>query len=87
MCIVGAGVAGLRCADVLQKHGFVVTIMEARDRIGGRLHQVTMSSGQVIDAGPNWIHGTEDNPIMELAKETKTETHTVMSSYSTCQDF
>lgn len=35
--IVGAGFAGLRCADVLLQHGHRVTIFEARDRIGGRV--------------------------------------------------
>lgn len=37
MGIVGAGLAGLRCADVLLDRGFRVTILEARDRIGGRV--------------------------------------------------
>jgi phytoene dehydrogenase-like protein len=35
--IVGAGISGLRCAEVLLNHGFQVTILEARDRIGGRV--------------------------------------------------
>jgi hypothetical protein len=46
--------------------------LEARDRIGGRLHQTRLSSGQLIDLGPNWIHGTDHNPILDLAKETNT---------------
>ena len=37
VCIVGAGVAGLRCADVLIQNGIDVTILEARDRTGGRV--------------------------------------------------
>ncbi|KAI4219930.1 MAG: hypothetical protein LQ349_008219, partial [Xanthoria aureola] len=36
ICVVGAGVAGLRCAQVLSKGGLDVTILEARDRVGGR---------------------------------------------------
>lgn len=35
--IVGAGFAGLRCADVLLQHGHKVTIFEARNRVGGRV--------------------------------------------------
>lgn len=35
--IVGAGVAGLRCADILLQHGAKVTILEGRDRVGGRV--------------------------------------------------
>lgn len=37
VCIVGAGVAGLRCADMLLQHGVKVTILEGRDRVGGRV--------------------------------------------------
>ena len=36
-CIVGAGVSGLRCATVLLEHSHDVTIIEARNRIGGRV--------------------------------------------------
>ena len=35
--VVGAGMAGLRCAEVLIKKGVKVTILEGRDRIGGRV--------------------------------------------------
>lgn len=34
--IIGGGISGLRCADVLLEQGFEVTILEARDRLGGR---------------------------------------------------
>jgi heterodisulfide reductase subunit A-like polyferredoxin len=39
--IVGAGFAGLRCADVLLRYGIKVTIIEARNRLGGRVAQST----------------------------------------------
>ena len=35
--IVGAGISGLRSASVLQRHGVEVVVLEARDRIGGRI--------------------------------------------------
>jgi NADPH-dependent 2,4-dienoyl-CoA reductase/sulfur reductase-like enzyme len=35
--IIGAGISGLRCADILARNGAKVTILEARDRIGGRV--------------------------------------------------
>ena len=37
VCVVGAGVAGLRCADLLLKQGVKVTILEGRNRVGGRV--------------------------------------------------
>jgi|SRR5690242_18725723 len=37
--VVGAGVAGLRCAEVLLNHGAKVTVFEGRDRVGGRFCQ------------------------------------------------
>lgn len=70
--IVGAGFAGLRCADVLLQNGFRVTVLEARNRVGGRIHQERLPNGHLIDMGANWIHGTENNPIMDLIRETKT---------------
>ncbi|KAK4188018.1 hypothetical protein QBC35DRAFT_515014 [Podospora australis] len=70
--IVGAGLAGLRCADILLRYGFRVTILEARDRIGGRIYQEPLQDGHLVDLGANWIHGTKDNPILDLATETNT---------------
>ena len=37
VCIVGAGMAGLRCADLFLESGLHVSLFEARDRIGGRV--------------------------------------------------
>ena len=42
--IIGAGVSGLRCATVLLEQGFDVTIIEARDRIGGRVRDKKFTS-------------------------------------------
>ncbi|KAJ5590603.1 hypothetical protein N7450_004575 [Penicillium hetheringtonii] len=72
--IVGSGISGLRCADILIQNGARVTILEARDRIGGRVHQNELE-GHLIDLGPNWIHGTGENPISSIAEETQTVAH------------
>lgn len=37
MGVIGAGLAGLRCAEILIEEGVQVTIIEARDRLGGRV--------------------------------------------------
>jgi phytoene dehydrogenase-like protein len=41
--IIGAGLSGLRCADILLQNGARVTILEARDRIGGRVCTVSIT--------------------------------------------
>ncbi|KEF58422.1 uncharacterized protein A1O9_06348 [Exophiala aquamarina CBS 119918] len=71
VAVIGAGMAGLRCSTVLARSGFKVTILEARNRIGGRVHQQS-SGGHLVDMGPNWIHGTKGNPILTLAEKTHT---------------
>lgn len=71
VCVVGAGLAGLRCAQILTQAGIEVTVSEARDRVGGRVSQERLDD-KLVDMGPNWVHGTESNPIVRLAGETKT---------------
>lgn len=73
VCVIGAGVSGLRAAGLLAAAGFEVTIFEARSRIGGRVHQSTRLGG-IVDLGASWVHGTEGNPCVELAKSSMTET-------------
>jgi NADPH-dependent glutamate synthase beta subunit-like oxidoreductase len=47
--IVGAGLAGLRCAEILISEGVEVTILEARDRIGGRVsYYIRQIDGQFV---------------------------------------
>lgn len=48
--VVGAGIAGLRAAAVLQRHGIHVTVLEGRDRIGGRICTTRTDKG-VRDIG------------------------------------
>jgi monoamine oxidase len=62
--VVGAGLAGLAAARALSERGIDVIVLEGRDRIGGR---VETRNG--IDLGAHWIHGTEGNPLTNLARE------------------
>lgn len=66
--IVGAGIAGIAAAQMLQSHGYTVTIFEARDRIGGRIWTVHGPDNVALDLGAQWIVGTLGNPVLDLAK-------------------
>ncbi|CAI9404877.1 flavin monoamine oxidase family protein [Aestuariimicrobium sp. T2.26MG-19.2B] len=55
-CIVlGAGLAGLSAATELVAKGRSVVVVEARDRIGGRVEAGVLGDGQVVDFGGQWI--------------------------------
>jgi monoamine oxidase len=66
--VIGAGIAGLAAAKKLQSKGFAVTVLEAQDKVGGRL-RTNRSLGIAFDEGASWIHGINGNPITTLAKE------------------
>ena len=66
--VIGAGAAGLGCARVLADTGRSVTVVEARDRIGGRIWTVD-HEGTPVDLGASWIHGIDANPLSLLAKD------------------
>ena len=54
--IIGAGMAGLSAAYELNKAGFQVTVLEARNRVGGRVYSLSeFSNGLVIEAGAEYI--------------------------------
>lgn len=67
--VVGAGLAGLSAARALAATGADVTVIEARDRIGGRIWTSRAWDGLPMDMGASWIHGLDGNPITALAKE------------------
>lgn len=62
--VVGAGVAGLAAARLLAGAGQRVVLLEARERIGGRVH-TERSGGRITDLGASWIHGIEHSALAE----------------------
>jgi monoamine oxidase len=53
--VVGAGLAGLAAATELARAGFAVTVLEARMRVGGRVHTVRFPGGQHAEAGGEFV--------------------------------
>lgn len=73
--IAGAGLAGLTAARDLESHGAAVTIVEARPRVGGRVH--TLREGfarhQHAEAGADMIED-EQTAVLTLARQLRIET-------------
>lgn len=71
--ILGAGFAGLAAANDLIKKGVKVTVLEARNRIGGRVHSHRIAGEElVVELGAEWV-GNSHTRIQELCKEFKLE--------------
>ena len=70
--IVGAGAAGLTAANELKKAGLSVAVLEARDRVGGRLH-TDVIDGAMLEIGGQWVSPDQDaliDTVAELGLET-----------------
>lgn len=80
--IIGAGASGLMCARLLQRKGLTVTIIEGRDRIGGRLY--TDSDG--LDIGGHWIHGGGPDPDVADYAASTMETHEINPVRQLCDE-
>lgn len=77
--VIGAGASGLAAARSLADAGVAVEVLEARDRIGGRVFTSTAWSDLPIDLGASWIHGERGNPVTQLARDAGART--VATSY------
>ena len=65
--VVGAGFAGLSAARMLSRHGKKVVVLEARDRVGGRVKAAKIA-GRAIDVGGMWV-GPSQTRLLDLIKE------------------
>lgn len=75
--IVGAGLSGLRAASLLTEQGIKCRVLEARDRIGGRVLSTSVPNRPDLgkfDLGPTWFWPQYESHIAALVKELKLET-------------
>ena len=70
MAVLGAGASGLACAQALSLAGLHVAVLEARNRVGGRVCTQRMPTGEVIELGAQVVHATLDQSLFELISKT-----------------
>ncbi len=68
ICIIGAGFAGLTAAREAARQGASVVVVEARDRVGGRVLNGVLSNGDAIEEGGQWV-GPTQTAVVDLASE------------------
>jgi len=71
--VVGAGLAGLVAAQGVSHAGLRVAVLEARDRVGGRLLNVEIGDGKVVEIGGQWA-GPTQHRVLALARELGVDT-------------
>ena len=83
--VIGAGISGLAAARKLKENGFNVTVLEAQDKVGGRL-RTNRTLGIAFDEGASWIHGINGNPITNLAQRAGMNTAFTDDESRVCYD-
>lgn len=72
VAIIGAGLAGLSAAEHLCEQGYQCCLLEARNRLGGRIQTHTLKDGQTLELGAAYLRGTgqpsNPNPMLSLFK-------------------
>ena len=68
VAVVGAGFAGLTAARELARRGLSAVVVEARDRVGGRVLNEPIGDGKVLEVGGQWVGPGQDR-LYALARE------------------
>ncbi len=67
--IIGAGFAGLAAARALARAGRAAIVLEARDRVGGRVYTAEAPGGPWVDLGGQWAGPTQHHLLALLAEQ------------------
>ena len=83
--VIGAGVAGLTAARKLQESGKRVAVLEARERLGGRVNTDQTTFSRPFDLGAHWFHQEEpsQNPLAVWARSQGIATQFDVTRYET----
>jgi monoamine oxidase len=73
VAVVGAGLAGLTAARRLHQAGHSVAVIEARERVGGRIWNHQLGHGRVSERGGTFV-GPTQNHVLALARELRVAT-------------
>ena len=77
VAIVGAGVAGLEAARILHAHGIELIVLEARERIGGRIFTLHDETAPIpIELGAEFVHGSAPE-LRQISSEAKTAVYDI----------
>ena len=71
--VIGAGIAGLAAARAVAERGLRVLVLEARDRVGGRVYTERTADGVLVEHGAEFVHGRPP-ALWELIDEAGAET-------------
>ncbi len=80
--MIGAGMAGLTAARKLAEAGRQVLVLEARDRVGGRIRTMR-DKGEIVELGAEFIHGRPPE-LWELIREAGLQTY-ALNGKDVCQ--
>ena len=71
--VIGAGISGVTTASTLRENGIKSIVLEAQDRIGGRILTSRKWKNLPCDMGAGWVSHPSINPLYEVARKNKIE--------------